>query len=115
MYRSQQFYNQLKKSTPETRKEELFRKAVSHVPTALASELFEAISREITVGNRPDTLYGDVIDLLHQDYDERDDPLTPGDWDLLRDLINDYALELELSLVQYVMERVVERGRIDEI
>ncbi len=48
-----------------------------------------------------------MVDLFWMQYDDEADPLSREDWSVLRDLIDEHAQELELSLVQYVMERVV--------
>ncbi len=53
---------------------------------------------------------GDVIDLLTMDYDERRDPLLAEDWDYLRDTISDYAVDLDMDVVNYVMQLVVSKG-----
>lgn len=59
-------------------------------------------------------LVADLIDLFWMQYDDRADPFTPEEWRYVRDLVDAYALELEMPLVQYIMERVVEHGEIGE-
>ncbi|HUX13108.1 MAG TPA: hypothetical protein VMW87_08760 [Spirochaetia bacterium] len=53
---------------------------------------------------------GDVIDLLTMGYDERRDPLLSDDWEYLRDTISDYAVDLDMDLVNYVLQFVVSKG-----
>lgn len=50
----------------------------------------------------------DLVDLLWMEYDGDADPLERQDWEVVRDVVDEYAPELEMDLVQYVMERVVE-------
>jgi hypothetical protein len=57
-------------------------------------------------------LIADIIDLLWMQYDDRNDPFSLQDWEYVRDLINENALDLDMDLVQYVMERVVDHNAI---
>ncbi|HUX52093.1 MAG TPA: hypothetical protein VMW73_14970 [Spirochaetia bacterium] len=56
---------------------------------------------------------GDFIDLLNLDYDEHQDPILTDDWDYVRELMNEFAGDLDMDLVNYVMELVVRKGHID--
>lgn len=87
--------------------EELLVSSLRHIP--------EQMSREIAghcLATRDDDeariqALADMVDLLHQQYDEQADPLSTADWALLRDCVDEYAHDLDMNLVQYVMERVV--------
>ncbi|MFA7566023.1 MAG: hypothetical protein WCY01_03285 [Alkalispirochaeta sp.] len=57
-------------------------------------------------------LMADIIDLLWMQYDDQNDPFVIQDWEYVRELINENATELDMDLVQYVMERVVDHGAI---
>ena len=49
----------------------------------------------------------DIVDLMHQQYDDHADPFTAGDWQYLSEWVNANAGDMEMDLVQYIMERVV--------
>lgn len=94
--------------------EERFTKQLSHLPADAAAELFAHC-----LATRPDAdehmqVLGDILDLLHQQYDDDADPLLPEDWFLLREIIDQHADELDMTLIQYVMERVVSHKALEE-
>jgi hypothetical protein len=59
------------------------------------------------------TYMGDVIDLLNEEYDEDNDPLYAEDWEFVRDSVSDFAGDLDMKLLNYVMGLVVAKGYID--
>ncbi|MEX2443156.1 MAG: hypothetical protein WD492_06115 [Alkalispirochaeta sp.] len=87
--------------------EQRFAKQLSHLPAEAAAELFSHCTTTRTDGDEQVQVLGDVLDLLHQQYDDEADPLLPEDWVLLREIIDQHAGELDMDLIQYVMERVV--------
>lgn len=50
----------------------------------------------------------DVVDLLCEDYDEREDPIEQADWPVIRDAFSAYATELDMRTVNYIMRLVVD-------
>jgi hypothetical protein len=56
--------------------------------------------------------YSAVVDLFAQDYDESADPLGDEDWRFLRDIVSDYAVDLDMDIVNYVMKLVVDHHQI---
>ena len=126
MYRSRTFLTQCKRlprttGPAETRTlEELFLKHLPPLPEGMGAEVFEhalqlGLDRDETAeptgaGADPEEthqLLADLVDLLWMQYDDEADPLTKENWAFLRDLMDEYASELDLPMVQYVMERVV--------
>lgn len=122
MYRSSSFVNQCRRSlrgTPQPADvqhrivEEQFVRALMQAPAELARELFGAL-----VETRDDTmdellqLLGDLVDLFAMEYDDQADPLGAPEWEILRDLVDSYAEELDMARIQYVMERVVSHGAL---
>ena len=87
--------------------EHQFRRQAPQIPEDMTGDLVS-----YALGARDDRddqiqLLADLLDLVQQQYDETADPLLSQDWQLVRDLVDQYALELDMSLVQYIMERVV--------
>ncbi len=54
----------------------------------------------------------DVVALFTGDYGDEDHTLGEADWDFIRDLVNDYAAELDEKLLTEIMAQVVSRGYI---
>ncbi|MFW5695568.1 MAG: hypothetical protein ACOCYB_10400 [Alkalispirochaeta sp.] len=87
--------------------EERFVRQLSHLPEEAAAELYAHGTATRTDRDEQIQVLGDLLDLLHQQYDDETDPLLPEDWVLLREIIDQQADELDMNLIQYVMERVV--------
>jgi hypothetical protein len=58
-------------------------------------------------------LLAPVIELLGLNYDDEGDPLDSDSWSRLGGIVSDYAHELDMDLVNYVMQRVVEHRGSD--
>lgn len=93
---------------------------LSHLPEDLRVDLFAYLMDRYPQrkGAYPGLLeyaeyLGDVVDLFNQDYDEQSDPLFREDWDYVRDTVSDYAPDLDMGLVNYIMQLVVAKGYID--
>lgn len=116
---------------------EAFHSSVPALPNTLVDELFEHFNRRLTAATgTPHAVAGrdadsgsrqehnsheeldrleplaDVVDLLSEDYDENSDPLQAEDWKAIRDIFSDYAAELDMRTVNYVMRLVVDHGAV---
>ena len=52
----------------------------------------------------------DVVDLFNGEYDEVHDPLKESDWIYIRTVVNSCADEMNLEIVTYIMQLIVDRG-----
>ena len=52
----------------------------------------------------------EILEVLTGDWISVDSALTDDDWDFLRDLVNAWASELDMSVVTDVMRVIVDRG-----
>ena len=50
----------------------------------------------------------DVVDLFCGQYDTDNDPLHPDDWEIVADLVNDFAMEMDMKAVTEIMALVVD-------
>lgn len=92
--------------------EQLFRQSASHLPRGLTFDLFmHGIQSRETPDEQRQTL-GDLLDLVWLQYDDTADPLDENDWSAVRDIVDQYAMDLDMNLVQYVMERVMSHNAI---
>ena len=123
MFRSDRFDRDLGRSLREhgndvtdpafqTRAEEMFQAHLRHLPQPFVGELFAYGIQQVEQESADISIFGELIDLLWQDYDDRNDPLTAEDWSILRDLVDEHAIDLDMQLVQYIMERIVAHGEI---
>ena len=119
MYTSDRFqkeFRRLRKSvSPEAFPKELegrFHRFLPGLPPELTQELFSHCYERWERG-AGDLIFGDILDLMHQHYDEENDPLSPEDWEAVREIVSTYAVDLDMHLVTYVMQRVVERGHTE--
>lgn len=87
--------------------EELFVKQVSPIPAEMARDVYVHVAQTTADGETPVQHLADLVDLFHVQYDDQNDPLPATDWPVVRDLVDQYAGDLDMELVQYVMERVV--------
>lgn len=86
---------------------EVMTRHARHIPEEMVQELCSGVLEQTPQEEWAQKL-ADIVDLLHQQYDEVADPLVEADWRVLRDMIDSYAEDLSLDLIQYVMERVVD-------
>lgn len=94
--------------------EELFLRHLPKLPRGIGLEILSHAIQGEHDRDR-DQLYqflADMVDLFWMEYDDEANPLTREDWEVLRDIIDEYAQELDLTLVQYVMERVVSNNAL---
>ena len=116
MYTSDRFQKELQKAKKERPREDLyetlearFLRHLPQLPSELGQELFSHCYRRWEAG-AGDFIFGDILDLMQQQYDEDNDPLSEEDWETVRDIVSSYAVELDMQLVTYVMRKVVDHG-----
>jgi len=54
----------------------------------------------------------DIIDLFDRSYDDERNPLDEEEWDLIQDVVSDCAGIMDEDVLLYVMQRIVDRGRL---
>ena len=85
------------------------------LPDNMAEDVFELVTDRLIARMDPDALFldearylADVADLFSLQYDEENDPIHPDDWQLLGEIVNDYAFDLDMPTVNYTMKLVVD-------
>lgn len=89
-----------------------FIKSVTGVPQALLEELFQQffpddLPDEGGLADRAEIL-PDLVDLLYENLDDRRDPFDREQWHAIGEVIAEFGAELDETLLNYVMTRVVE-------
>ena len=88
---------------------------MSGLPGEMAEEVFELVTDQINARSDESTPFideakylADVADLFALQYDEKNDPIHPDDWRLVGEIVNEYAFDLDMTTVNYVMALVVD-------
>lgn len=89
------------------------------LPDPMPEEIFELFRERIAARAGEDadfldeaTYLSDIADLFALQYDEQNDPLHPDDWSLIGEIVNDYARDLDMPTVNYIMRLVVDHNGI---
>jgi hypothetical protein len=97
-----------------------FFQQVLHLPEDMRYDLFdyflETTDFEIVEYRGFDTLterLRAVIALFLMDFSPTDDIFTADDWTYLKEIVNDYALDMDDSALLYIMKLIVEKGHFD--
>ncbi|QEN07851.1 hypothetical protein EXM22_07545 [Oceanispirochaeta crateris] len=101
-------------STPEFRDDlnELFTKALGEGED-FSLELFEYCVPSEAVEDKNIEKLSDMIDLFLLDYNSEFNHLVEADWIFLKDLINVWALDMDMDTVSYIMQLVLDAGVFD--
>ncbi len=129
MVMSEKYYRSLDKLKSRLRDEglkttvgavqEAFESSMGKVPEDLARAVFlrflDGFNRSGKAeGEFIESAYslGPFIDVFWMEYDAKEDPLSGDDWVFLRETVNEAAGELDLKILTYVMQLIVEHGKI---
>jgi len=110
--RSIAFSPSLKLSEKIDQINETFLKSVKGVPEDLLADLFQQIFLESppqkdTLEDRIEII-PDLIDLFYENLDDRRDPFKKEQWHIIGEVVSEFAMDLDESLLNYIMMRVVE-------
>lgn len=101
--------------TLDTKIEQLndtFLQSVDGVPGELLEELFQQFFIENPPGeaelNDRAEIIPDLVDLLYGTLDDRRDPFDREQWHTIGEVVSEFGIELDESLLNYIMMRVVE-------
>lgn len=105
--------------SPEEKRNSLkqdFLRSVAAVPEEMLDELFEvlffsAVPSEEELHRMAETI-PHLTELLLESFDERHDPFTREQWHQIGEIVSDFGVDLDESLLTYVMAKVVERRAI---
>jgi hypothetical protein len=89
--------------------QDLFLRAMGQ-PEELSLELMEYCCPGDYMEDQNFDKMADMIDLFQLDYDETYDRLEPEDWSYLKELVNSWAMDMNMEVVTYIMQLVVAAG-----
>jgi hypothetical protein len=105
-------------SSAEIRDEvaDAFRDSLSGLPEGVSEDLFQHFffkrvapdAEPLQIIDRLELL-GDAVDLFHGEYGAGADPFDEEDWHTFRDVVSEYAHDMDMDVVNYVMKLVVEK------
>lgn len=124
------FYNhvrRIRKILPEAQENRVtvalrdsFFQQVVHLPEDMRYDLFdyfvETSDFEIVEYRGFDALterLRAVIALFLMDFTSTDDIFSADDWTYLKEIVNDYALDMDDAALLYIMQLIVEKGHFD--
>jgi len=79
-------------------------------PEELTLELMDYCCPGETFEDELQERMGDIVDLFRLDLDENSSRLTQSDWEYLKDLVNSWAMDMDMDVVTYVMQHIVSQG-----
>ena len=88
---------------------DLFIRAIGQ-PDEFSLELMEYCCPDSSLEDKQFDKLSDMVDLFQMDYDESFDRLEKEDWSYLKELVNSWAMDMDMDLVTYVMQFVVNAG-----
>ena len=97
---------------------ECFVSCLPDVPSNLKYDMSIYFCGEYAPGETPEEIAetGDklqeVVYLFEEDFERVEETLSVNDWAYIRDIVSEFALELDQSTLTYVMQQVVARGAL---
>lgn len=94
-----------------------FLDATRVVPERLAQAVFDEFGSTLMEGDG-ETVFdrcqvmGDLVDVLHCQYDEENDPLDTGQWALISSVVSEFALDMEMGFVSYIMSHALDHHAV---
>lgn len=76
-------------------------------------ELFDYCLKSDSVEDKDIERLSDMVDLFLLDYNNDYNRLALEDWVFLKDLVNVWALEMNMDTVTYIMQQVMDAGAFD--
>ncbi len=129
MFPSEQFLRTMAKLRKTHRTEPLadqiqmvrsaFYHALRHLPQPMVDDIAECFVSRLGVTADPEMSVfdscrelADIIDIFWESYDEEHDPIGQDSWAAISEITSDYALELDMKLVTYVMKLAVDHHAV---
>ena len=91
---------------------ELFTKSMGQ-PEDLSLDLFDHVLDRKDLEDSHVVRFSDIVDLFQMNYDAGFNNLEINDWRYVKDLVNGWAMEMDMDIVTYVMQNVVDAGAFD--
>lgn len=94
-----------------------FAGCLTGLPEGMVDDLFEyfhdksapLLQTDQTLGEYSVRL-GAIIDLFLSNYDHQTDPVSPEDWEFVRETVDVFAVDMDMETVNYIMGLIVEKG-----
>jgi len=88
-----------------------------HLPPGLVDELLDHFTANLAEGSEDSAFdrcekLADVLDALHEEYDNKSDPLNAEDWTVISGAVSDHALHLDMEFVTYIMKLAVDHHAV---
>ena len=81
-----------------------------------AAHYFEEVCRRYEPGQRIEILGAKLLEMLYlfeEEYDRVEESFDEGEWEYIKDITAEFAVELDQQKLTYIMRHVVARGLLD--
>ena len=96
-----------------------FEEAMGNVPDQLPEAIYLYFLDSFNQAELPEEKFveysyrlGPYIDIFWRRYDEKEDPLSEEEWVFLKEAVSDAAGEMDLDLLTYIMQIILDKGLI---
>ncbi|MFQ3620559.1 MAG: hypothetical protein SNJ78_06395 [Spirochaetales bacterium] len=96
-----------------------FEEAMGHVPSTLVEAIFLRFLDSFNQSSLPEQSFieysyrlGPYIDVFWKRYDPTEDPISKEEWVFLKEAVSESAGDLDLGLLTYVMQILMDKGLI---
>ncbi|GEM_PF-905205 len=96
-----------------------FEEAMGNVPESLTEAIYLHFLDSFNHAELPEEKFvtysyrlGPYIDVFWKRYDEKEDPIPREDWIFLKEVVNEAAGDLDLKLLTYIMQLIMDKGLI---
>ena len=96
-----------------------FEEAMGSVPETLTEAIYLHFLDSFNHSELPEEKFvtysyrlGPYIDVFWKRYDEKEDPIPLEEWLFLKEAVSDAAGEMDLKLLTYVMQLIIDKGLI---
>lgn len=88
-----------------------------HLPAGVAEDLLDHFTLNLAEGPEDSAFdrcekLADLIDVLNEEYDSNNDPLNTEDWAAISGVVSDYAQNLDMGFVTYIMKLAVDHHAV---
>lgn len=96
-----------------------FEEAIGNIPETLTEAIYLHFLDSFNHSELPEDKFvtysyrlGPYIDVFWKRYDEQEDPIPQDEWIFLKEAISEAAGELDLKLLTYIMQLIMDKGLI---
>lgn len=91
-----------------------FVSCISELPDDLKHDIAYHFENVTTGASQYTEKLKEILYLFEQEYDRVEETFSRDDWEYLKDVVSDFALDIEQQRLTYIMQRITSRGVFDD-